>query len=725
MGSPPGPDPHPNPFAHANVRAEQPDAHWDIYRPSSYSDANIRAEQPDAHWDIYCPSFYADVNACAEHADSDRDLHSDPGAEHADVYSYAQRADDSRPWAQVRGHPAIDNVRFNQNIVKERKRLARRSVASSLRAQLMLTTLIPVVALLIALTGVGVFSFTRLTQTLIEKRDAELVQLAARQVAGYWADSVLLLNQVASTDAVRTGDAGAGQALLSANTALRQRFDQLSITDAQGKIIATQGGRLGENVSQLDYFEQARRLRRPVRSGVHQIEGGQPIIVVAQPIYDLLGGQFAGCALGVWQLDQDRLGTPVAGVRVGENGFAYLVDESGTILYHRSRDLLGADSARHPAVAALLRGETGALTVNDEGRITVVGYAPIPLRQTTNSLLADRSWDGWGLLTSELWDDIVAPLQPYVGLMIVLLLLVVTIPLSFLALNSRRIAAPLQSLVAEAGRVASGQFDSQVSLNAGPWEVRELELAFNTMVEQLRRYRSDIQNYVVSILSSQEEERKRIARELHDETAQALIVLGRRIEMAEELSRNARLTAELDAIRDMVDDTLQGVRRFTSDLRPPLLEELGLPRTLELLGARTEREESFTVSVTIVGTPRQLLPEIELGLYRLAQEGLTNVRKHAQASRAQMHLTYAEDSVNLEITDDGLGFEAPTDPSDLIKSGRLGLMGIYERARLFGGRAIISSGSGKGTTVSVVIPLTSIVLPQSSEAERGGSPRDG
>ena len=169
-----------------------------------------------------------------------------------------------------------------------------------------------------------------------------------------------------------------------------------------------------------------------------------------------------------------------------------------------------------------------------------------------------------------------------------------------------------------------------MSINAGPSEVRELELAFNVMVDQLRRYRSDIQNYVVSILNSQEEERKRIARELHDETAQALIVLGRRIEMAQELSSSPELTEQLDSLRDMVDDTLQGVRRFTSDLRPPLLEELGLPRTLQLLGVRTEREEAFNVAVEILGEPRHLLPELELGMYRLAQEGLSNVRRHAQ-----------------------------------------------------------------------------------------------
>ena len=599
--------------------------------------------------------------------------------------------------------------------MKSLRSFLRRPTQANLRTQLMVTTVVPVAALLLALSLVGVFGFNRLTQTLVEQRDSELVQLAARQVADYWADSVRLLLAVSATDSVRSGDLSASQVLLSENAALYQRFDQISITDAQGVVIATEGGVLGEGFGQHSYFERARRLRRPVRSEVYEDAHGERLVVVAVPIYDL-AGRFSGCTLGVWELRGDHLGLPVRNLRVGRSGFGQLVDKQGIILYHPSGDMIGADYHQHPIVAALLRGETGARTVNVGGSTTVMGYAPIRLRELTSSL-ADETWDGWGLLTSELWDDIVAPLQPYVSLMVVILILVVTIPLTFLALNSRRIIAPLQSLVAQAERVASGEFSSQVSVNSGPSEVRELELAFNKMVDQLRKYRSDIQSYVVSILNSQEDERKRVARELHDETAQALIVLGRRIEMAEELSDNPELTTQLEGLRDLVDDTLRGVRLFTRDLRPPLLEELGLPRTLELLGDRTEQEQSFTVNVTIKGNPRPLLPEFELGLYRLAQESLSNVRRHAHATHVKIGLTYEEDSVRLDISDDGVGFEAPMDLANLIKSGRLGLMGIYERARLFGGKATIISSPGQGTQVTVVVPLTAIVLPLTGRDE--------
>jgi two-component system sensor histidine kinase UhpB len=573
----------------------------------------------------------------------------------------------------------------------------------------MLSTAVPVTLLLIVLTAVGFMSFTRLTRTLVERRDAELVQLAARQVADGWADSVLLLHLVASTDAVRGGNMAEARKLIGANTALLQRFDRVSMTDAEGRVIVSVGGDPGDYVGDLSFFDGARQRRRAVRSDVYEDEHGHRLISVAVPTYDL-SGRFVGCMLGVWELDGSRLGQPVASVRVGERGYAYLVDEGGTILYHPNGGLVSADVSRHPAVAAVVRGEAGAQAVNTDGHVTMVGYAPIPIH-LSSSLVNDETWAGWGLLTSEMWEDIVAPLQPYVVLMAILLVLVVMLPLAILAINSGRIAAPLQSLVTQAERVASGQFDTQVSINAGPLEVRDLELAFNKMVDQLRKYRSDIQTYVVSILNSQEQERKRIARELHDETAQALVVLGRRIEMAEEATDNPELLDELNQLRDMVDDMVQGVRRFTRDLRPPLLEELGLPRTVEILANRTAREEPFEVTVQIVGEPQQLLPELELGLYRLVQEGLSNVRRHAHATAVSVNLTYADDSIQIEIIDNGTGFDGPTDPSELLRLGRLGLMGMHERARLFGGRAMITTSPGEGTTVRVTIPLSTIVLP--------------
>ena len=579
----------------------------------------------------------------------------------------------------------------------------RRGLGAGIRSQLMLSTAVPVTILLVALSLVMLFGITQVQQRLVEDRDSELVLLASQQVAAHIADSVLLLTQIASLEPVRTSDPDGIRDLLSMSMTLTDRFDRISVTDADGRVIASTLDGDARDYGGMEFYAQARRLRRPVRSPLLRGEG-ETIVVAAVPVYGALG-QFSGCILGVWDLSGSRLGHAVDMVRVGESGFAFLIDSDGMILYHPNAELGGYQLGAHPAVEALQRGEQGAQTVRLSSGTTIMGYAPVPLRELRSSLFADLSWDGWALITYEAWEDVMGPTRSFLLLMGAILVLVVMAPLAVLAITSRRITAPLRSLVQQADDVATGEFDAHVSIKGGPSEVQELVQAFNTMVDHLALYRADTENYVASVLSSQERERKRVARELHDDTAQALIVLGRRIEMAQEDAQDPTLAAELEEIRDMVDLTLEGVRRFTSDLRPPLLEELGLPRTLNLLGDRVSREEPTQVTVEIIGEPIPLSPELELGLYRLAQEALSNVRRHARAGHASIKLIYGVDRVRLQVTDDGVGFAAPDTPAELVKSGGLGLIGMHERARLFGGKATITSEPGQGTAVSIIIPL--------------------
>ncbi|MCE5257698.1 MAG: histidine kinase [Chloroflexi bacterium] len=583
----------------------------------------------------------------------------------------------------------------------ERTRQKRKS--GSLRSRMLLTIVLPITVLLITFASAFVFGAIRLTQTLIQERDAQLVKLASSQVASYWYDSVLLLTQIAANQTVREGDPEASLEVLSANLTLSQRFDEVAITDPQGSIIVATGNVTESLLINQPWIERSGRLKRPVLSSVFYDSLGHQLLCVSIPIFDN-NGLSSGYAIGIWRLDSDRLGRPIANISIGQAGSAYLIDNDGTILYHPDKSLVGVRDLEDPAYIAF-KEQPGVRTLNIENTLRVIGYAPIPFQQLGTSLFADESWGNWNLVINESLGDILAPLQPYLPLLLILAGLMIILPSLIVWMSAQKIAAPLQSLAAQAGRVASGEFSDQVTITSGPQEVRELEEAFNTMVEQLRSYRGDIQNYVVSILNSQEQERKRIARDLHDETAQALIVLGRRIESLQDIHDPKELATELESVRDMVDDTLQGVRSFTSDLRPPLLSELGLARTLQLLGDRTEREESFTVSVDITGEARKLPDELELGLYRLAQESLSNVRRHAQAKHVRLVLQYEPRLVVLEVVDDGVGFDAPTNMNELVRAGRLGLMGILERARLFGGRAQIISKPGGGTTIRIVIPI--------------------
>jgi signal transduction histidine kinase len=211
--------------------------------------------------------------------------------------------------------------------------------------------------------------------------------------------------------------------------------------------------------------------------------------------------------------------------------------------------------------------------------------------------------------------------------------------------------------------------------------------------------------YVQQITRAQEDERKRIARELHDDTIQSLIVLSRRLEALKigDERLPGTVVQRIEELQELTDAVLKGVRRYSQDLRPSILDDLGLVPTLEGLTNALTQQEGIQAELRVVGTRRRLSPEGELTLFRIAQEALNNVKRHARATRVLTTLEFINGTVQMTIQDDGTGFQAPPHTGDLAASGKLGLIGMYERARLLGGKLEVKSEPGQGTTVAVSI----------------------
>ncbi len=223
-------------------------------------------------------------------------------------------------------------------------------------------------------------------------------------------------------------------------------------------------------------------------------------------------------------------------------------------------------------------------------------------------------------------------------------------------------------------------------------------------IENARLY-ENMRFYARQIIHAQEEERKRIAREAHDETAQILVALSRRLEaLAADEGLPQGFLDRLEGVRRLATNALQSVRRFSRDLRPPVLDDLGLVPAVEGLVAAL-REEGIDAQLEVDGAPRRLEAEEELCLFRIAQEALNNVRRHAQASRVALRLGFYPACVRMSIQDDGRGFEAPDSVVELARSGKLGLIGMHERARILGGTLRIDSRPGQGTTLTVEVPV--------------------
>jgi PAS domain S-box-containing protein len=218
-----------------------------------------------------------------------------------------------------------------------------------------------------------------------------------------------------------------------------------------------------------------------------------------------------------------------------------------------------------------------------------------------------------------------------------------------------------------------------------------------------KRLEENLRFYLREATRAQEEERKRIARDLHDETAQELVALSRELDKLAirfgRRSENAR--ARIRELQDWVGKVLDGVRRFGQDLRPSVLDDLGLLPALQWLAADIEKRFGIEVRTNVVGDERRLPPDAELLLFRIAQEALHNVWRHSGASRASLVVEFEDDTVRLSVRDNGTGFEVPERAGDLAEQGKLGLAGMQERARLLGATLNLESKPGEGTTVSV------------------------
>jgi signal transduction histidine kinase len=222
------------------------------------------------------------------------------------------------------------------------------------------------------------------------------------------------------------------------------------------------------------------------------------------------------------------------------------------------------------------------------------------------------------------------------------------------------------------------------------------------VTEEKRLYENQ-RYYLQEITRAQEEERKRIARELHDSTAQNLIALLHQLENL--LDEKAKLPLSqakiLWSFYERIRDILQEVRRFSRDLRPSILDDLGLMPALEWLTGELKANYWIDTSLSKIGEERRLTPEAELLFFRIVQEALTNVVKHAHASKAEVKVEFVERKFAVTIIDNGVGFSPQQNVEGWLHSGKLGLAGMEERVHLLGGKLKITSEPDKGAIIRV------------------------
>lgn len=264
---------------------------------------------------------------------------------------------------------------------------------------------------------------------------------------------------------------------------------------------------------------------------------------------------------------------------------------------------------------------------------------------------------------------------------------------------------PLAWLAEGARAVGRGESPTMAELYRHP-EVGVVALAFDAMTKQLREKEAERSQLLARVLTAHEDERKRIARELHDEAGQALTSMLLGLTRIEGAASDPALSAEAAELKGTARNALDLMRDLARDLRPSTLDDLGLTaalgRYLSEYGAKHNLQTDFQAA-SFAGT--RLRPEVETALYRIAQEALTNVSRHASASSVSVVLERRDAAAILVVEDDGVGFDSAQAGTATSAAPRLGLLGMAERAALVGALLTIESSPGNGTAILVRVPL--------------------
>ncbi len=357
---------------------------------------------------------------------------------------------------------------------------------------------------------------------------------------------------------------------------------------------------------------------------------------------------------------------------------SYLTGDGGQILYHSNPALVGKYADQIPA----------------SKKDAVVTSAPVEAPD-------------WTLVQDENWHEAISPFMRYSQATPLILVPGLLLALVVVWFGVRRIVRPLQQLEAQANELGWGNFSAIEKPVGGIEEIQHLQDALRLMVKNVQTVQSGMHNYIGAITRAQEDERTRLARELHDETTQSLVALNHRQQLLKvHLRDNPDAAVLLTELRSMIEAIIEDLRRIVRAMRPIYLEELGLATALKMLVKDLNLGDQVVVRFEQKGEPCRLSPERELALYRVAQEALSNAWHHSQATSMALSIAFEESHVTVSVSDNGKGFASPQRATDLSGTGHFGIMGMYERAALVGAHLHISSERSKGTTVTIRIPLT-------------------
>ena len=557
-----------------------------------------------------------------------------------------------------------------------------RFLLRSLTVQVLAITILPLTLLLLFISFSSVFRHQQDMRSLVGERDERAVQSAAAAL-----DSELHHRASNLSHLVAYAELLNKPSTIAATDDLAEDFDGgLAYITSDRQLITTTGDPAWWKAaleSGLTLATVPESKSQPVFSNAFLDTKSDRSMVIVSVYSDALQIVVAG-AFSPARLANEVLSSSYM---TGDGAIVYLLDASRQSLYISASGTNQPLQANHPGIAEALQGESGTLYVQMDDSEHVIAYSPI-------------TPTGWILITEEAWQKVVSPslqMTQMAPLVLVPAFILALIALWFVA---TKIVRPLQRLEDKAAALAWGDFHAIEEKVGGISEVQHLQMELAEMAHKVQAAQEGLHDYIGAITAAQEEERMRLAREIHDDTIQAVVALKQRLQLTSKSVRTASARDALKELEDLAEHTVENLRRLTRALRPIYLEDLGLVTALNMLANEFNQAGNLDVDFQLLGDERRLSSEVELALYRIAQEALNNVLHHARAEHARMSITFDKD-IKLEITDNGIGFIVPKSPTEFAPGGHFGLLGMRERADLIGARLEVESETGKGTRLSV------------------------
>jgi signal transduction histidine kinase len=585
---------------------------------------------------------------------------------------------------------------------------------------------------MVALAGILLVSnkwgSEELTRRVLNER-RHLVEAVADNFDYILKSNMMLLEEVA----LRARFGLQKEGVKTLNTALRDAYLQsifsegVFLIDRAGKVIGVEPQRDLPNKGKIFSQPAIRELLEQGKPAISNlVVNGQRRIYALVPIRDS-HNDLTGTVGGELDPESPRFRSLLHPIRLGETTYLDLVDGRGIVLASTqpARAFINSDHGRF--LAGLIREKKAVVgachTCHDQNGLPdtrereVVAFAPLKSAP-------------WGVSIRQAEREALAPSFSMERRFLYFGSSTILVALLFAGGVARSVTRPLRMLTDAAKRITNGDLDRQIP-TLGEDEVgilaqsldrmqRTLKASLETIAEGKRDLQVKVQErtqeledlyrelqkkeevrgeLLKKVIAVQEEERKRIARELHDETSQDLATLLLSIETTGH-SGPEELKKKFIQMKALTGRTLDSIHRLILDLRPSVLDDLGLTSAIRWVAESRLEPLGIDLTFAVTGQERRLKPEIETTLFRIGQEAISNIARHAEANSVSIALEFAESRIGLEVEDNGQGFDINEFPD-----GSFGLMGMKERATLLDGTFAIDSQPGNGTRLAVTIPV--------------------